>query len=86
MRVPVNAQLRGGTFLGNEYFLATWISLSLSNCRIGITMVGLKTTPKTLKKKRKWTYLAEMKTLVRKMMVNSTVPAKKPALTAKVGR
>ena len=50
MRVP--AQLRGGTFLGNEYFiLATWLSLSWFNCRIGITMAGLKTTPKTLLKK-----------------------------------
>ena len=86
MRVPVNAQLRGGTFLGNEYFiLATWLSLSLSNCRIGITMVGLKTTPKTLKK-------AEMavsrrdENIDKKTDSKSTVPAKKPALTAKVGK
>ena len=49
-------------------------------------MVGLKTTPKTLLKKRKWTYLAEMKTLIRKLIVISTVPAKKPVLTARVGK
>jgi len=86
VRVPVNAQLRGGASIGNEYFiLATWLSLSWFNCRNGITMAGLKTTPKTLKK-RKWTYLAEMKTLIRKLIANSTVPTKKPALTAKIGK
>jgi len=46
----------------------------------------VKNDAKKTLKKRKWTYLAEMKTLIRKLIVNSTEPAKKPALTAKIGK
>jgi len=46
----------------------------------------VKNDAKHAKKKRKWTYLAEMKTLIRKLFVNLTVPAKNPALTAKTGK